>query len=47
VVTEDIFILPSLVGKSGSGEPLMHTGYIPLFTEQLIKNKYLDVGVFT
>jgi len=47
VVTEDIFILPSLVGKSGGGDSLMHTGYIPRFSEQLIKNKFLDVKVFT
>jgi pilus assembly protein CpaF len=47
VVTEDIFILPSLVGKSGGEDDLMHTGYIPRFSEQLIKNDFLDVGVFT
>jgi pilus assembly protein CpaF len=47
VVTEDIFILPSLVGKTGGSDSLMHTGYIPRFSEQLIKNKFLDVEVFT
>ncbi|MCP4374585.1 MAG: Flp pilus assembly complex ATPase component [bacterium] len=47
VVTEDIFILPSLMGKSGGDDSLMHTGYIPVFSEQLIKNNFLDVEVFT
>jgi len=47
VITEDIFILPSIVGKTGGDDSLRHTGYIPRFTEQLIKNEFLKVEVFT
>jgi len=47
IITEDIFHLPMVRGHGGDNVHLRHTGYIPVFAEELIENDFLDVKVFT
>ena len=48
VIIEDIFKLRDVTGKTGDkSDHLRHTGYIPVFTEELIENDFLTVEVFT
>jgi pilus assembly protein CpaF len=47
IITEDIFHLPMVRGHSGDDVHLRHTGYIPVFADELIDNDFLDVKVFT
>jgi len=47
VITEDIFVLRDPAGHAGTDSKLRHTGYIPVFTEELIEGGFLDVEVFT
>ena len=44
VIVEDIFTLRA--GKKGELPRLRHTGYIPTFTESLMRKKFLGVEVF-
>jgi Flp pilus assembly CpaF family ATPase/pSer/pThr/pTyr-binding forkhead associated (FHA) protein len=43
VITEDVFVL----GRGGGDGRLRHTGYIPVFTEELINRASLSVRVFS
>jgi len=47
IITEDIFRLPVIRGFAGKGAELRHTGYIPIFAEELIEAEFLSVEVFT
>jgi pilus assembly protein CpaF len=47
IITEPIFLLPMVAARKGEEAYLRHTGYIPVFTEELIENGFLDVEVFT
>ena len=47
VITEDVFVLRAPAGHAGADSKLRHTGYIPVFTEELIEEGFLDVEVFT
>jgi len=47
IITEDIFHLPVTRGDAARDMHLRHTGYIPVFCEELIENDFLDVKVFT
>ncbi len=46
IITEDIFVLRNPHDKTKDSQ-LRHTGYIPVFTEELMEKGFLDVGVFT
>jgi len=45
VITEDIFAFPNR-GDPSTAE-LRHTGYVPRFTEELIRKGYMGIEVFT
>jgi len=47
IITEDIFRLPMARGHAADDMHLRHTGYIPMFADELIENDFLDVKVFT
>ncbi|MBI5724277.1 MAG: Flp pilus assembly complex ATPase component TadA [Planctomycetes bacterium] len=47
VMTEDIFVCRALPGEHGDFGKLRHTGYIPVFAEDLIDKGMLGVEVFT
>ncbi len=47
VITEDVFVLRAPAGHAGADSKLRHTGYIPVFTEELIEEGFPDVEVFT
>ncbi len=47
IITEDIYVLRAAKGQDPAEARLRHTGYIPRFAEELIKNEYLEVGAFT
>jgi len=46
VIIEDIFVTKPDTSDDGISE-LKHTGYIPPFTEELIRKGFMDIGVFT
>ncbi len=47
IIVEDIFVLRERKGEEGDQVELKHTGYIPMFTEELVRKGYLGVEVFT
>ncbi|MCD4825257.1 MAG: Flp pilus assembly complex ATPase component TadA [Phycisphaerae bacterium] len=47
ILTEDIFLLRREKGSYDDGGRLCHTGYIPEFTEELIRKGFMGVEVFT
>ena len=47
IITEDIFVMRALKGKTNEQVDLKHTGYIPTFAEDLIEQDFLGVEVFT
>jgi len=47
IITDDIFTLRRRPGEDIHGGTLTHTGYIPTFTDKLIRDKLLSVEVFT
>ncbi len=47
IITEDIFVLPLARVHRGEDAALLHTGYIPMFADELIEKGYLGIEVFT
>jgi len=47
VIIEDVFVLRRIESDRGSQLCLKHTGYIPTFTEDLVDQGFMDIGVFT
>ena len=47
IITEDIFRLPVIRGHAAKDVHLRHTGYVPMFAEELIENDFLEIEVFT
>jgi pilus assembly protein CpaF len=47
VLTEDIYRLKKVRGEFDAEGDLIHTGYIPEFSEELIHKKFMGVEVFT
>jgi len=47
IVTEDIYVLRKLYGEGAENTDMRHTGYIPQFAEELIKEGLLGVEAFT
>ncbi|MBL7134657.1 MAG: hypothetical protein ISS78_11210, partial [Phycisphaerae bacterium] len=47
IIVEDIFVLREGRHREQDQADLKHTGYIPMFAEELVRKNYLGVEVFT
>ncbi|MFP4140849.1 MAG: ATPase, T2SS/T4P/T4SS family [Phycisphaerae bacterium] len=47
IITEDVFIAKPIPGEHGKVGPLRHTGYLPVFAQELVERDILGIEVFT
>ncbi len=47
IITEDVFLSKPIPGEHGKVGPLRHTGYLPVFAQELVERDILGIEVFT
>jgi pilus assembly protein CpaF len=47
IITEDVFLAKAIPGEHGKVGPLRHTGYLPIFAQELVERDILGIEVFT